>query len=629
MPEVNNDFIKIEYDNSTIANIIERINSGGENGIFLPYIQRDFVWKQERICSLLDSLMRGYPIGDILIWETEYPVNYRKFERKYNSNTDNNDFTAGDDNNQVIKQYVLDGQQRLQSLYIAMCGAYDNKILFFNLKSSPKDNPDNKYAFTFKSAGFYRNNSNWLNVPDFLSKSFNSNFTIVNVLKEEGIISEKSSEKDRELISSNAQRLYNIFKKIRNVHIQVLTKNVSLVDMAEIFVRTNSGGVVLELKDLTMAMITGRWVASSKSFQQLIDKIKQLGFDKPKEFILQACNTILTVLKLQDENTDGAAIQAKLSGNFIRISVSIVSVLQFISKIDVVRKFTYVSHNPIFIIIAYYYKHCINSRKTWTDHISNVRTFLLISLLAKDCRRLNKDLIKDLLEYVTSDDGKDFSLDRIKEIFNKKPYGKNFELNIDALLSIRMDSTIAPLVLYFIYYGQDDFKTDEDEDEMDGMTVRDHIFPRSQLEKIYVFDKKSKKNKRKYSDDEVNSILNCELLTQKLNEYSQDGKGATLPEDFFYNKKFFKDENETKRFIKLHAIPEPEDNSEENNIWNIDNYKKFLIARKNLLKERLIEKYKNFITPNTNDDNIPADVKKFIKSLNQEKITTSLTLDDD
>lgn len=116
-----------------------------------------------------------------------------------------------------------------------------------------------------------------------------------------------------------------------------------------------------------------------------------------------------------------------------------------------------------------------------------MRTFLLISLLAKDCRRLNKDLIKDLLEYVTSDDGKDFSLKEIKERFNR--HDKKFELNIDALLNIRMDSTIAPLVLYFIYYGQDDFKPDT-------MNVRDHIFPKSKLRDIFGDD-----------DAEIDSIL--------------------------------------------------------------------------------------------------------------------------
>ena len=69
-----------------------------------------------------------------------------------------------------------------------------------------------------------------------------------------------------------------------------------------------------------------------------------------------------------------------------------------------------------------------------------------------------------------------------------------------------MYSTIAPLVLYFIYYWQKGFNPET-------MTVRDHIFPKSELEKIKYFNKKNKQHKRKYSDDEVNSILNCELLT--------------------------------------------------------------------------------------------------------------------
>lgn len=51
----------------TIAEVLDRINADGDGGIFLPYIQRDFVWREERIYSLLDSLMRGYPIGTILV----------------------------------------------------------------------------------------------------------------------------------------------------------------------------------------------------------------------------------------------------------------------------------------------------------------------------------------------------------------------------------------------------------------------------------------------------------------------------------------------------------------------------------------------------------------------------------
>jgi len=38
--------------------------------IVLPAIQRDFVWEEERITKLFDSIMRGYPLGIVLLWET-------------------------------------------------------------------------------------------------------------------------------------------------------------------------------------------------------------------------------------------------------------------------------------------------------------------------------------------------------------------------------------------------------------------------------------------------------------------------------------------------------------------------------------------------------------------------------
>ena len=524
MSEANDDFVTIKYTQSTIAEVLDRINADGDGGIFLPYIQRDFVWREERIYSLLDSLMRGYPIGTILAWETKRPINYRGFECDYDVNN-NSELQAGDENNLTLKQYILDGQQRLQSLYIAMRGSYNGNILFLNLKSKPKDELDEKYIFKFKPATFNQCKNYWLNVREFLSKPFTADFNIVDELRQEGIISKSNSDKDNETILQNAQRLHNIFMIECNISIQKLT-NTSLIDIAEIFARANIGGITLKLEELTMSMIKSRWVASSKKFGQLIEKIQKLGFDKPKEFILQACDTILTVLTLREKEKnktkkkiDGAALKLALEQDFTKISISIISVLQFVSKIDAICKFRYTYHNPIFIIIAYYYSHCIQDRNVWREHESAVRTFLLVFLLCKDCRRLNKDIIKGLLEYIISDNGKDFSLDEIKSRFWEHGQ-KRFELNIDALLSIRMDSTIAPLVLYFIYYKQDRFYSDT-------MTVRDHIFPKSALNGIY-------------KDALVNSILNCELLTKKDNAYSQDGKGNTLPCDFFYNSRFLR-----------------------------------------------------------------------------------------
>ena len=63
--------------------IVNLLNQVKEEEIVLPAIQRDFVWGQDRVIMLLDSVMRGYPIGIVLLWETYNDVQFRHFDRDY------------------------------------------------------------------------------------------------------------------------------------------------------------------------------------------------------------------------------------------------------------------------------------------------------------------------------------------------------------------------------------------------------------------------------------------------------------------------------------------------------------------------------------------------------------------
>ena len=66
----------MSYDNTTIASAMRQIKN---SELVLPAIQRDFVWSSERIYNFLDSLMRGYPIGMLLFWNTRQRIQYREF----------------------------------------------------------------------------------------------------------------------------------------------------------------------------------------------------------------------------------------------------------------------------------------------------------------------------------------------------------------------------------------------------------------------------------------------------------------------------------------------------------------------------------------------------------------------
>ena len=92
--------------------------------------------------------MRGYPIGIALLWETYLDLQYRKFGEAFHPG-EIHDFK---DNKRKKKlKLVLDGQQRLQSLYIALYGSYEGKSLYFDVLSGREsdDLAEEKYEFEF------------------------------------------------------------------------------------------------------------------------------------------------------------------------------------------------------------------------------------------------------------------------------------------------------------------------------------------------------------------------------------------------------------------------------------------------------------------------------------------------
>lgn len=98
------------FDNipSKVADLLSDVKNGR---IGLSDLQRPFVWKDNKVCELLDSMMKGYPIGYIMLWES--PNDYEN--TRYIGEHDNKMYKSPDD-------LVIDGQQRLTALLAAMYG---------------------------------------------------------------------------------------------------------------------------------------------------------------------------------------------------------------------------------------------------------------------------------------------------------------------------------------------------------------------------------------------------------------------------------------------------------------------------------------------------------------------------
>jgi hypothetical protein len=125
-------------DSKKYSDLINDIQKGI---IKIPKFQREFVWTIDKTAKLLDSILKGYPIGTFILWQTDERIN----DIKNIGNLDIPDTPDG-----VKVQYVLDGQQRITSLYAAYLGAEikkygekkinDYKTIMVNLDVDLHDN---------------------------------------------------------------------------------------------------------------------------------------------------------------------------------------------------------------------------------------------------------------------------------------------------------------------------------------------------------------------------------------------------------------------------------------------------------------------------------------------------------
>jgi uncharacterized protein with ParB-like and HNH nuclease domain len=100
----------------------------------LPSIQREFVWGTDQIETLFDSLMRDYPIGTFLFWKVDKgkikDFQFYEFLKKYHEKDHRHNLKADlADDEDIIA--LLDGQQRMTSLYLALVGSYTFKSLIW------------------------------------------------------------------------------------------------------------------------------------------------------------------------------------------------------------------------------------------------------------------------------------------------------------------------------------------------------------------------------------------------------------------------------------------------------------------------------------------------------------------
>lgn len=229
-------FKRIDCDVEYMVSAIDQGTIG------LPDIQRPFVWPTTKIRDLFDSMFRGYPIGYLLLWAAP--------ETEHSKQIGTNGHGVDSPNTLII-----DGQQRLTSLYAVMKG---KAVL-------NKDFQEKHVSIAFKptTSEFevatiaHQRSPEWIhNISTLFTRSEGAYTIISQFIKELASVRELQ-DGEEELVADNIQRLLQL-KKYPFSALEI-NSSTEEEDVADIFVRVNSQGQKLNQADFILTLMSVFW----------------------------------------------------------------------------------------------------------------------------------------------------------------------------------------------------------------------------------------------------------------------------------------------------------------------------------------------------------------------------------
>jgi hypothetical protein len=312
--------------------------------LILPAIQREFVWADRKITALFDSLMRGYPIGTFLFWlisdETVKAHSFYGFVRDYDPRGSGKWSPRADHLPPSDSRYaVLDGQQRLTSLYIGLKGshieklpykrwddpdAFPKRFLFLDVKrtgESPEDESEEddtgdaeQFLFRFRTpdqatAENDAGSHHWVRVSDVLG--------IDGVGEAMGYAAKHfGSDQGAAAVFGRLVEMVNS----RPVIGGYVEKQQHIDRVMNIFIRVNAQGEPLSFADLLLSQATAAWTRGDdaldarEEIRAFVEDLNTVGagFAFKRDQVMKSCLylTDATSVRFRIENYDTSRMLA-------------------------------------------------------------------------------------------------------------------------------------------------------------------------------------------------------------------------------------------------------------------------------------------------------------------------------
>jgi len=318
-------------DAERVSRLVERTNAGE---IKIPKFQRGFVWKPADVLDLLESILQGYPIGSLLFWRTD---------QKLKSERDIQGFLLPPTPDKYPTNYVLDGQQRLTTIYAVLSykGPAEAPQLFnviYDLRKRefrPRQPKDGRWCLPLNAM---------LDFPQF--NAFQQQI---------------ASLDDGDTLNREAERVNETFREYQ-IPVVTLTDR-SLDEVCPIFERINSTGTKLTVYDLMVAATFSEDFDLNEEVQALAVGFEPSGFTIDGDSILRTLSAVRgksvkkrAILALRDvprselrDNLGATRKAMEKAVDFLRTEVGVVSseFLPYEANLTVLSKVFSLRRDPL------------------------------------------------------------------------------------------------------------------------------------------------------------------------------------------------------------------------------------------------------------------------------------------
>lgn len=406
----------------SIREILEQV---GRGQIRIPAFQRGFVWEPDRVAYLMDSIYKSYPFGALLFWRTKEIL---KYDRNLGP------FTIPEPKDDYPVDYVLDGQQRITSIY----GVFQTDL-------PPPDDPNWLPIYFDLSAEVTAQDSQFVAIPaDTADPERHFPLSTLFSTTAYRAATKAFDDKTNELID----KVQSIFKEVK-IPLQ-LSRTDDKATVAIIFERVNRQGVELDTLQLLSAWTWSEDFQLQEQFAELAEELQPFGFHEigvDTNLLLRCCSAILK----QDASPQALM---ELNGQVVRDNFSLVTngvkySVDFIRKHFKAEKLSNLPFSTLLVPLSVLFAAPDGKEVSLTAEQSAQveRWFWRASFSKRYSSAVLRNLNTDIAEMGKLRDNEpsklgDFTVDIDEEFFLRNGFGMS---NVNTKTFILMLATQAPL----------------------------------------------------------------------------------------------------------------------------------------------------------------------------------------